>query len=57
MQKGGNMKEVFTRFCNGLKKVEDAIKKKGSVLLYVITQLVIAGCISHDVFRPGVYVE
>ena len=30
MQKGGNMREVFTRFCNGLKKVEDAIKTKGS---------------------------
>ena len=36
MQKGGNMREVFTRFCNGLKKVEDAIKKKGGVLLHVI---------------------
>ena len=29
MQKGGNMKEVFSRFCTGLKKVEDAISKKG----------------------------
>ena len=29
MQKGGNMKEVFTRFCTGLKKVEEAIKKQG----------------------------
>lgn len=31
MQKGGNMKEVFTRFCTGLKKVEEAVKKQGSV--------------------------
>ena len=29
MQKGGNMKEVFKRFCEGLKHVEDAIKKQG----------------------------
>ena len=29
MQKGGNMKEVFTRFCTGLSKVEEVIKKKG----------------------------
>ena len=29
MQKGGNMKEVFTRFCAGLNKVESAIKQKG----------------------------
>ena len=57
MQKGGNMKELFTWFCNELKKVEDAIKKKGGVLLYVIIQLVIAVCISLDVFRPGIYEE
>lgn len=24
MQKGGNMREVFTRFCNGLKKVSSS---------------------------------
>nr|AAS72896.1 creatine kinase CK3 [Tethya aurantium] len=29
MQKGGNMKEVFTRFCTGLKDFEGAIGKKG----------------------------
>lgn len=29
MQKGGNMKEVFTRFCEGLKKVEDSVKQQG----------------------------
>ena len=33
MQKGGNMKEVFGRFCNGLKKFQDAIKTKGILLL------------------------
>ena len=35
MQKGGNMKEVFTRFCNGLNKVEEAIKKKGTLCIHV----------------------
>ena len=29
MQLGGNMREVFTRFCDGLKKVEASIKKQG----------------------------
>merc|ERR1712227_448721 len=29
MQKGGNMRIVFDRFCNGLKQVEDEIKAKG----------------------------
>ena len=29
MQKGGNMREVFTRFCEGLNKVEKAIKAQG----------------------------
>ena len=29
MQKGGNMKEVFSRFCTGLKNVEQAMKTKG----------------------------
>ncbi|XP_002732950.1 creatine kinase M-type-like [Saccoglossus kowalevskii] len=29
MQKGGNMKEVFTRFCNGLNEVEKLITKEG----------------------------
>lgn len=34
MQKGGNMKEVFTRFCDGLKKVENAIRKKGHEFMW-----------------------
>merc|ERR1712018_345390 len=29
MQKGGNMRIVFDRFCNGLKQVENEIKAKG----------------------------
>lgn len=29
MEKSGNMKRVFERFCDGLKKVEDSIKSKG----------------------------
>ena len=29
MEKGGNMKAVFERFCTGLSKVETAIKQKG----------------------------
>ena len=36
MQKGGNMKEVFTRFCAGLNKVEDAIKKKGTCIIIIM---------------------
>ena len=31
MQKGGNMKEVFTRFCEGLNKFESAMKTKGTI--------------------------
>ena len=34
MQKGGNMKEVFTRFCNGLKEVEEAMKKEGKEFMW-----------------------
>lgn len=29
MQKGGNMKEVYSRFCRGLSAVEDALKEAG----------------------------
>ena len=32
------MKEVFTRFCDGLKKVEDCIKQKGNSM-FTIAQL------------------
>ena len=32
MQKGGNMREMFTRFCKDLKLFEDAMKEKGGVV-------------------------
>ena len=34
MQKGGDMKAVFTRFCNGLKQVEDLIRKEGGEFMW-----------------------
>ena len=35
MEKGGNMKRVFARFCTGLKMFEDAIKSKGQSCVYI----------------------
>ncbi|KPP58669.1 hypothetical protein Z043_123485 [Scleropages formosus] len=34
MQKGGNMKEVFTRFCTGLTKIEALFKQKGHEFMW-----------------------
>lgn len=34
MEKGGNMRRVFTRFCEGLKKVENAIESNGSRFMW-----------------------
>ena len=34
MQKGGNMRDVFTRFCNGLASFEEAIKKDGKEFMW-----------------------
>ncbi|XP_053535661.1 creatine kinase B-type [Ictalurus punctatus] len=34
MQKGGNMKEVFTRFCTGLTKIEELFKSKGHAFMW-----------------------
>ena len=34
MEKGGDMRAVFTRFCKGLKLVEDAIKKAGKSFMW-----------------------
>ncbi|XP_078487603.1 creatine kinase M-type-like [Ciona intestinalis] len=34
MEKGGNMRRVFTRFCEGLKKVEDTIAKRGHSFMW-----------------------
>ena len=34
MEEGGNMKEVFTRFCKGLEVVEQAIKSNGQEFMW-----------------------
>ncbi|XP_024120090.1 creatine kinase B-type isoform X2 [Oryzias melastigma] len=34
MQKGGNMKEVFNRFCTGLTKIESLFKEKGHEFMW-----------------------
>ncbi|NXP75354.1 KCRM kinase, partial [Ramphastos sulfuratus] len=34
MEKGGNMKEVFRRFCVGLKKIEEIFKKAGHPFMW-----------------------
>jgi len=34
MQKGGDMKTVFTRFCDGLKKVESNLKENGYEMMW-----------------------
>ena len=34
MELGGNMRAVFKRFCDGLNKVEAAMKAKGETTLY-----------------------
>ena len=34
MEKGGNIKSVFDRFCNGLKQVEDLMKKDGNEFMW-----------------------
>merc|ERR1712165_211049 len=34
MQKGGNIKEVFRRFCQGLTRFEDAMKAKGKEFMW-----------------------
>uniref|UniRef100_H2ZCP3 Creatine kinase M-type n=1 Tax=Ciona savignyi TaxID=51511 RepID=H2ZCP3_CIOSA len=34
MEKGGNMKAVFQRFCDGLKKVESTIESSGSAFMW-----------------------
>uniref|UniRef100_A0A9J8A676 creatine kinase n=1 Tax=Cyprinus carpio carpio TaxID=630221 RepID=A0A9J8A676_CYPCA len=34
MQKGGNMKEVFNRFCTGLTKIEELFKEKGHEFMW-----------------------
>ena len=34
MEKGGNMKAVFERFCTGLKNIEDSVKKNGQGFMW-----------------------
>lgn len=34
MQKGGNMRAVFKRFCEGLTKFEEAMKKQGKEFMW-----------------------
>ncbi|XP_061901228.1 creatine kinase B-type-like [Entelurus aequoreus] len=34
MQKGGNMKDVFSRFCTGLTKIEDLFKERGHEFMW-----------------------
>ncbi len=34
MQKGGNMKQVFERFCNGIKQVEESIMNDGEGFMW-----------------------
>lgn len=59
MQKGGNMKEVFTRFCDGLNKVESAIKSKGGEFMWNSHLGYILTCPSNlgTGLRAGVHVK
>ena len=59
MEKGGNMKGVFQRFCEGLKKVEDAIKKKGYEFMWSQHLGYILTCPSNlgTGLRGGVHVK
>uniref|UniRef100_A0A672FMK5 creatine kinase n=1 Tax=Salarias fasciatus TaxID=181472 RepID=A0A672FMK5_SALFA len=34
MQEGGNMREVFTRFCTGLTKIESLFKERGHAFMW-----------------------
>ncbi|KAJ7376391.1 hypothetical protein OS493_034913 [Desmophyllum pertusum] len=59
MQKGGNMREVFTRFCKSLKQVEDAMKKKGKEFMWNEHLGFILTCPSNlgTGLRAGVHVK
>lgn len=59
MEKGGNMKGVFQRFCEGLKKVEDSIKKKGYEFMWSEHLGFILTCPSNlgTGLRGGVHVK
>ena len=59
MEKGGNMRAVFTRFCEGLKKVEDSIKTKGKAFMWSEHLGYILTCPSNlgTGLRAGVHVK
>lgn len=59
MQKGGNMKEVFTRFCNGLSLIEDNIKSNNNEFMYTEHLGFILTCPSNlgTGLRAGVHVK
>ena len=59
MQKGGNMREVFTRFCESLQQIEDAMKKKGHVFMWNKHLGFILTCPSNlgTGLRAGVHVK
>lgn len=59
MQKGGNMREVFTRFCEGLQQIEDAMKKKGKAFMWNKHLGFILTCPSNlgTGLRAGVHVK
>ena len=59
MEKGGNMKRVFQRFCEGLQKVEELIKKKGYAFMWSEHLGYILTCPSNlgTGLRGGVHVK
>ena len=59
MQKGGNMREVFTRFCESLQQIEDAMKKKGHAFMWNKHLGFILTCPSNlgTGLRAGVHVK
>ncbi|XP_064632252.1 creatine kinase, flagellar-like isoform X2 [Lineus longissimus] len=59
MEKGGNIKNVFNRFCDGLKKVEDSIKGEGYQFMWSEHLGYILTCPSNlgTGLRAGVHVK
>ncbi|XP_061749772.1 creatine kinase, testis isozyme-like [Nerophis ophidion] len=59
MQKGGNMKEVFTRFCTGLTQLESLFKEKGEAFMWNEHLGYILTCPSNlgTGLRAGVHVK
>ncbi|OXB52720.1 hypothetical protein ASZ78_015232 [Callipepla squamata] len=59
MEKGGNMKEVFRRFCVGLKKIEEIFKKAGHPFMWTEHLGFVLTCPSNlgTGLRGGVHVR